>query len=126
MEKKLTKVEKFAMVKAILEGVESENRDMLIEFVDHEVELLAGKGKSENTKKAKEIAESMNVVFSALVTIGKPVTVTELIKGSPELAEFSNQKVSAMLKKLVDQGTVVKTPEKKVSYFSVVAKEVAE
>jgi hypothetical protein len=32
----------------------------------------------------------------------------------------TNQKVSAVLKRMVDKGEVVKTVEKKVSYFSVV------
>ena len=35
------------------------------------------------------------------------------------MSVFSNQKLSALLKKLVDAGRVIKTVDKKKSYFSV-------
>lgn len=112
----------FAMIKEV-EGVQA-NAEM-VAFIDHEIELLSHKGKSENTKKAKEMAENVAIVKSALASVGKPVTVTELIKASSTLSDFSNQKVSAMLKKLVDAGEVKKDTDKKVSTFSL-ATEVEE
>ena len=59
---------------------------------------------------------------SVLATLGRKVTVTEMLNASAELvAELkTNQKASAVLKRLVDKGEVVKTVEKKVSYFSMV------
>ena len=44
-------------------------------------------------------------------------TVTELIKEVPELAELSNQKVSALMTQLKDTGVVTKIVEKRKSYF---------
>ena len=36
------------------------------------------------------------------------------------MAEYSNQKLSALMKKLVESGRVAKTTDKKKSYFSIV------
>lgn len=40
-------------------------------------------------------------------------------KSNAELAEYSNQKISAIIRKLVESAQVIKTVEKKKSYFSV-------
>ena len=48
----------------------------------------------------------------------KLYTVTDLIKGVPELAEYTNQRVSALLRQMIDADTVVKTVDKRKSYFS--------
>jgi DNA-binding transcriptional regulator GbsR (MarR family) len=51
----------------------------------------------------------------------KPVTISEFQGlSTSEVATLSNQKLSALLKKLVEENKVVKTVEKKKSYFSVV------
>jgi DNA-binding transcriptional regulator GbsR (MarR family) len=60
----------------------------------------------------------MAKIKTALAEVGKAVTITELQNASATMAEYSNQKLSALLKKLVDAGEVVKTTEKKKSYFS--------
>lgn len=122
MTNKMTKREWFAEIKAIVEGaqVDSEKKAGMVDFIDHEVELLDRKhSKSGQTKTQKENVEIMEKIMAALAEIGKPVTITELQNASTEMAEFSNQKLSALLKKLVDSGRVVKTQEKKKSYFSV-------
>ena len=63
----------------------------------------------------------MTVIADALATCEKAVTVSELMKTSTfKDTDYSNQKLSAMLKKMVDNGTVTKTVEKKKSYFSLV------
>jgi 6-pyruvoyl-tetrahydropterin synthase len=101
-----------------------DNKEGAIAFIDHEVELLNKKSaKSGETKTQKENAEILAKIKAALVEVGKPVTITELQSASAEMAQYSNQKLSALLKKLVDNGEVVKTTEKKKSYFSAVEGE---
>lgn len=122
MANKMTKKEWFAEIKAIVEGaqVDSEKKAGMVDFIDHEVKLLEKKhSKSGQTKTQKENMEIMEKIITALAEIGKPVTITELQNASTEMAEYSNQKLSALLKKLVDSGRVVKTQEKKKSYFSI-------
>lgn len=124
MEKKMTKKEYFAILKAMVEQSDMDNKEGAIAFIDHEVELLNKKSaKSGETKTQKENAEILVKIKAALVEVGKPVTITELQSASAEMAQYSNQKLSALLKKLVDNGEVVKTTEKKKSYFSAVEGE---
>ena len=119
MEKKTTKKEWFAVLASVVEASEMENKTEALAFINHEVELLEKKSsKSGQTKTQKENVEVMEKIKSALGEVGKAVTITELQAASAEMAEYSNQKLSALLKKLVESGEVVKTTEKKKSYFS--------
>ena len=47
-------------------------------------------------------------------------TVTELIKEVAECNELTNQRVSALLRQLISEGKVVKTVDKRKSYFQLV------
>ena len=113
MEKKMTKKEMFAMIMEEVKG----NAEM-VAFLEHEIELLNKKKGSANSKKEEEQKVVMNLIRDTLTVAEKPLTVTGLQQANTELFVLSNQKVSAMLKKMVDNGEVVKTVEKKVSYFS--------
>ena len=120
MEKKMTKKEYFALVAGIVENTDREDRADILAFIAHEVELLDKKSaKSGETKTQKENVEIMNKIETALREVGKAVTITELQAASAVMAEYSNQKLSALLKKMVDSERVVKTTEKKKSYFSI-------
>ncbi len=111
--KRVTKKEYFEILRGIVEG-----NDELVTFIDHEVELLSKKS-NVRTKAQIENDAIVEDIYNYLAEIGRPVTVTELIAEAK--LEFTNQKVSALLKKLVDAGRVVKVTDKKKSYFSVVA-----
>ena len=58
------------------------------------------------TKRQKENVEVMETIVEVLASCEEPVTVSELQKDE-RLAEFSNQRLSALLKKLVDEKKVV-------------------
>lgn len=109
--KKVTKKEYFE----ILRGIVADNEE-LIAFIDHEVELLE-KRKGGMTKSQKENEVLVENIYNALAEVGEAVTVTDFIAKAG--LEFTNQKVSALLKKLVDAGRVVKVTDKKKSYFSI-------
>ena len=91
----------------------------LVAFIDHELELLDKKTNAKSTKVNTEQVELMEKIVDALNEIGRSVTISELQKENAEMAEYSNQKLSAMLKKLVDNGEVTKVVDKKKSYFKV-------
>lgn len=112
---KMTKKEMFEMIKGVCA---SDTR--IVEFCEHEIELLNRKNsKSSQTKTQKENEVIMERVVIALQEIGRPVCVDELRALNTEMGAYSNQKLSALLKKLVDSNQVVKTIDKKKSYFSV-------
>jgi hypothetical protein len=124
MTKKMTKKEMFAMVIEVVNGVEVENREEMLNFLNHEVELLNKKSsKSGETKTQKENKVLMEQLKEALAEMITPVTISEFQeKSTHEIATLSNQKLSALLKKLVESEEVVKTSEKKKSYFALVRK----
>lgn len=117
---KMTKRDYFNAILAVLATVEDTDVSGLTAFVNHEIELLENKRSS--TKPTKTQTENLAVketIVSVLKEIGKPVTITEMQKFSAELAEFSCQKLSALLKQLVENDkTVAKVTEKKKTYFS--------
>ena len=123
MANKMTKKDYFNQLLAIKEVSANEG---LVGFINHEIELLAKKsGKSGQTKTQKENEIILKTIVECLATDRTPMTITELQGAYTELADFSNQKLSALMKKLVDNGTVTKTIDKKKSYF-VLADKVEE
>ena len=114
MANKKTKREFFGEIKEIVKG----NAE-LVAFIDHELELLDKKTNAKSTKVNTEQVELMDKIVNALNEIGRSVTISELQKENAEMAEYSNQKLSAMLKKLVDNKQVTKMVDKKKSYFMV-------
>lgn len=118
--KKMTKREYFTILANTVKEVEMENKEDVLTFIEHEIELLNRKHSSNGTSKTqKENLVIMKNIVSALETVGRPVTISELQKEVETMSEYSNQKLSALLKKLVADERVVKTTEKKKSYFSV-------
>ena len=117
---KMTKRDYFNAILAVLATVEDTDVSGLTAFVNHEIELLENKRSS--TKPTKTQTENLAVketIVSVLKEIGKPVTITEMQKFSSHLAEFSCQKLSALLKHLVENDiTLTIVTEKKKTYFS--------
>ena len=77
---KMTKKEYFAIIRTIVEATEREDKEAMLGFIDHEVELLSKKKSSTNSKKDKELEEHCIKLEEALKEIGKPVTITEFMK----------------------------------------------
>lgn len=77
---------------------------------------------SDKPTKAQVANEGVkSVILSALETVGKPVTVTELQESNDQLGALSNQKVSALLRQLVESNAVVKSVDKRKTYFAIAA-----
>ena len=123
MEKKITKKEMFAQVIAMAQGMEvSVSADEIVAFAEHEIELLNKKAGSKSKKETANDAENarlMEVIVETLIGSEKAMTVSELMTVNAELGELSNQKVSALMKKLVDGGRVQKSTDKRKSVFSI-------
>lgn len=119
---KVTKKDNFNALRAIVEATDVANKSALLDFIDNELELLAKKANSAKSKPSKAQAENEGIktaIIAALNEAEKALTITEFQTAYPEFAEYSNQKLSALFKQLVDAGAVEKTVVKKKSYFSV-------
>ena len=84
-------------------------------------EQLAKRGSSKSpTKTQKENEIIMERILDSLAAIGSPTTVTDLLAFGVEGYTLTNQKTSALLRKLVEAGKVSKTIEGKKAMFSIV------
>lgn len=97
----------------------------LSDMADKLAEKRATPSKADKEKSAehKAIADEIILVLSTEENVTNGMTVSEMQKASEMLAEYSNQKISAILRKMVDNGTIVKTVDKKKSYFSIATNE---
>ena len=112
--KKMTKREMFLQIKSNYPLTEAE-----VAFVDHELELLEKKNSSEKKPTAQQVAnEGIKAAIVAGMTPNRLYTVTEIQKEIPECADLSNQRVSALLRQMKDDGIVVRTEDKRKAYFS--------
>lgn len=109
----MTKKEMFVAIKAVV----ADNQEM-VDFIDHEIELLSKK-RSDNSKAKAESDARAEKVFVALSEMDAPVTISELQAktSDEEVAGYSNQRISALMRKLGDR--VVKTMNKGKAYFTV-------
>lgn len=124
MKDKMTKKDWFETIRAFLEESDFEPKEEVLNFLSHEIELLNKKSSSgKKTKNQKENEEIKKLILVALELFGKPVTVTTMIKENSEMNKLSPQKLSALLKQLVESEEVVRTVEKRVPYFSLAKEE---
>lgn len=112
--KKITKREKFEMLKAI---AEVQANPVLSEFIERELELLAKKNSAEKKPTAQQ-EENEAIKEIILENLTSRMTISEMQKSIPDLAEYSNQKISALMRQLILEGLVVKDEDKRKSYFS--------
>lgn len=112
-----TKREYFNELKTIV----SDN-DALVAFINHELELLDKKNSAPKAPTAKQV-ENEKIKDYILAHLVKPMTISEMLKDflADYPTELSNQRVSAIVKQLVEDNSVVRTVEKRKAYFSVIA-----
>ena len=125
---KMTKADRFTALAKFL----SDNPDMKFptpkgeitakdmgEFVAHELELLSKKNSADKKPTAQQTAnEAVKTAIVNGMEVNRLYTITELIKEIPECAEMTNQRVSALVRQLVDAGLVKRTEDKRKAYFS--------
>ena len=114
----MTKKEMFTLIATL-----NASNQEIVDFCNHEIELLEKKKSNGNAKANEKMEKSVDLVYNALVSVDRAVTASELIAETDlsalenESGVVSTQKVSAMLKKLVDSGKVEKFIDKKKTYF---------
>ena len=117
---KVTQREYFAGIVAVLNGEETEfSNEELINFIEGRVAQLDRKA---SNKKAKTNEADVTLVeaITDVLADGSRKTVTEMQKADAALAEVSNQKVTAILRKMQADGLVDKVKDKKNTlYFAV-------
>lgn len=117
--KKLTKRDHF---NTLLQLPEVAANPTLVDFINNELDLLARKNNSDNKKPSeKDIANQglKTAILEFATASGEQHTVTDFIKNVPACAGLSQQKISAMVRQMVEDGKLEKVIVKRVSYFRV-------
>lgn len=97
-----------------------------VAYLENELALLDKKANSKKaTKTQKENAGIKATILEVLATIGSG-TVTDIQNGNAELSVLSKQKISALVRQLIESEDVVKTVNKKKSIFSLAETEESE
>lgn len=116
--RKPTKRDRFNALLAI--PAVAENVD-LVDFINHEIELLDKKNTAERKPTAKQVE---NAGFkSDILAWMEPATqyaAADVVKGVPSIvaAGLSANRVTAMLTQLVNDGSLIRTEDKRKSYYS--------
>ena len=80
---------------------------------------IAKKNSAERKPTATQTANAgFKVAIENGMELGKKYTITDLMKSISELADLSNQRVSAIVRQMVESGTLVREEIKRKAYFS--------
>ena len=115
--KKITKKEKFEMLKAIPAVQEN---GMLIEFINHEIELLAKKaaGGEKKMTATQKVNEGVKTTILESMEPGKLYSITDMIKQFDCCMDMSNQRVNALVRQLLKEKKVDRIEVKRRAYFA--------
>lgn len=117
MANKITKREVIGMM---MNEVSIKKNDVYMAYLQNELALLDKK--AQNKKATKTQAENVGlkaIILDVLQVATEPMTVTDIQNSNADLKALSNQKVSALIKQLVDNNTVTKATVGRKSVFSV-------
>lgn len=119
-EKKITKRERFNQLLAIAEV--NANADLKA-FIEHELELLAKKSSSSSDKPTAVQVANEGIKSEILEHMANEpnrlFTITEMQKEIEACAELTNQRISALIRQLKEDGKVERVEEKRKAYFKI-------
>lgn len=111
------KITKREVINEMLSNEVVSGNDTWVEYLENELALLDRKASNKKATKTQEENVSYKAEIIAVLT-HEGATVTEIQSKSEILGGLSNQRVSALLRQLVKSGEVVKTIDKKKSFFA--------
>ena len=112
--KKPTKAQMFQRILDNYELTDAEK-----EFIKHEMDLLAKKNSADKKPTAQQTAnEGIKSAIIDGMESGKAYTITDIIKSVSACADLTNQRVSALMRQMVESGAVIRTEDKRKAYFT--------
>ena len=115
MAKKMTIVEQYEAIIGKVEGILTADE---IAFLKERADMVAKKNANRKPTKAQEENEGYKSSIIEGMVEGKAYTITDLIKSIPAIADLTNQRVSALVRQLKDEGAVTRKEEKGKAYFT--------
>ena len=128
--KKMTVVEKFTAIQAMLNGETVENfsteqaQEFLAERIAQTQRKNAGKdGEKKLTKTQLENEDTKEIIMAVLSNAERAMSIGDMQKASTELADLSNQKLTSLVSQLVKADKVVRTEVKGKAHFALPSAE---
>lgn len=99
----------------------------IVKYAINEKGILSRKNSKANEKKNTEDIAICEMLLQELANIGNPVTVGELMAQSETVKNYvkengeplTSPKITAMFTKMIPEGKIVKTQDKRKSYYTV-------
>ena len=119
----VTIMEKMTNSKALGVAIEVLGADEKYAEVVAKLEKIKASTDKKNSAERKPTAtQTENVGFKTAILegmeSGKAYTIGDIIKAIPEIAELTNQRVSALVRQLKDEGLVTREEIKRKAYFT--------
>lgn len=118
----MKKVTKREMYNALLAIAEVQANDDMVEFINHEIELLSRKNSAKKATPQQEENSAIKVAMIDIMT--EPMTATQIMNAVASLfpnleRPLTNQRISALLRQLGDDGTqqINRFRKGRVTYF---------
>lgn len=118
---KVTKADNF---KALLNLAEVAAHPELVEFINHELALLAKKSTNRKPSKSQATSNTLrDIILDVLYAADSAMTIAEIQEADSRLKVFngenvSNQRIAAILTRLIGEGIVFKKVIKRRNYYS--------
>ena len=115
-------MEKMTNSKALAIAIETLGETVSTEVIEKLTNIKASIDKKNSAERKPTATQTENVgLKSAIVEgmeSGKAYTISDLMKAIPELADLTNQRVSALVRQLKDEGLVSREEIKRKAYFT--------
>ena len=125
MEKKITLKENFErLAKVVAEAnIEEATKKELLVFIDGRIEQINKKAiapRKADTEKAQENEKLAQAMIDILAGNGVAMTITEIMQGNTIFDGVTNQKLTAIMTKLKNDGIVARVVDKKNAKYIIV------
>lgn len=117
--KEMTKAQALALAIELLQDVDGATDEMFDNL--NKIQNDLNRKRKTSPKVLEQRAEDERTILDILDGFDAPATAVEIIKdGGLDIEEYSPSKVVSILTRLIKDGKVVKTTEKKKSYYAIV------
>ena len=120
-------MEKMTNSKALAIAIETLEGSVSAEVLEKLSNIKASIDKKNSAERKPTATQTENVgLKNAIVEgmeVGKAYTISDLMKSVPALADLTNQRVSALVRQLKDEGKVTREEIKRKAYFTKVVED---
>ena len=120
-------MEKMTNSKALAIAIETLEGSVSAEVLEKLGNIKASIDKKNSAERKPTATQTENVgLKNAIIEgmeVGKAYTISELMKSVPALADLTNQRVSALVRQLKDEGKVTREEIKRKAYFTKVVED---